>query len=321
MRIDLPRNASLARLRSEVEQRLAALLPPADGEPVNAALHAAVLGSGKRLRPLLVLLAGRALGARPRGLLELACAVEMVHCASLVLDDLPAMDDARLRRGAPTVHMRYGEDVAMLATVALVAEACRIAASSPGLRATVRAEVVQVLCAAIGPLGLVRGQYRDLHDAKGARSPRAVAEANELKTGVLFACALELAARAAGRPDAVAPLRRAALAMGHAFQLRDDLQDQAPSAVTGKDSGQDAGKGTLVQLLGASAARRLVERQLADAVHALRAGLGRDDPLLMELLAHAFPGCPLPATDAPAAAAPLSRPRLPRPAAVLGLQA
>ncbi len=307
MRTSAPRPATLAILRLQVEQRLAALLPPQDEQPgsVNAALHAAVFGAGKRLRPLLVLLAGQALGARTAALLDLACAVEMVHCASLVLDDMPAMDNALLRRGQPTVHLRFGQDTAMLAAVALVSEACRITAAAPQLPATVRAEAVQVLCAAIGPQGLVRGQYRDLHDAGATRRPDSVAEANDLKTGVLFACCLELAAQAAARLDAVAPLREAAFALGQAFQLRDDLEDEAPAAGR-EDAGQDRGKGTLVELLGAPAVRVLVHSHLDKAVRALHAGIGRDAPLLLGLLEAAFPEFPLAGDTSAADASPLA---------------
>lgn len=280
---------AVARSRRDIERRLAALLPPCQDEAggVAAAMHAAVLTSGKRLRPLLVLAVGRALGARDAGLLDLACAVEMVHCASLVLDDMPAMDDARLRRGQPTVHLRYGEDVAMLAAVALVSEACRLAAAAPALRAPVRAHAVQVLCEAIGPLGLVRGQYRDLRGGRGASSAAALAETNEQKTGVLFAAALELAACAAGRTAAVPALRRGALAIGQAFQLRDDLEDLLPAAGR-EDPLQDANKATVVRLLGADAVRRAIAAQLVKSRQALRSALGRDDAQLAALLGHAF---------------------------------
>ena len=279
-------DVSPAGLRTQVERRLQELVPRPDGEPlgVAAAAHSSVLGGGKRLRPLLLLLAGQALGCRSPGLLDLACAVEMVHCASLVLDDMPSMDNAALRRGQPTVHLRYGEDVAMLTAVALVSEACRVAACAPSLGGAVRARVVQVLCEAIGPMGLVGGQYRDLRDAPGARTASAVAEANDQKTGVLFAAVLEIAARASGRAGEVRALRRAGYAIGQAFQLRDDLED----AVPGLAPAEDAGKDTLVHLLGAPAVRGLVHAHLLDALRWLRTALGHEDPRLTELLRAAF---------------------------------
>ncbi|RYY50746.1 MAG: polyprenyl synthetase family protein, partial [Comamonadaceae bacterium] len=158
-----PAAVRLARLRASVDERLSSLLPEAgdDQAGVAAAMRAAVMTPGKRLRPLLMLATGHALACRGPALLDLACAIEMVHCASLVLDDMPAMDDALLRRGQPTVHVRFGEDVAMLAAVALVSEACRIAAGTQGLRPAARVRIVEVLCHAVGPAGLVHGQYRD----------------------------------------------------------------------------------------------------------------------------------------------------------------
>lgn len=292
MRTGFPQDtpgARLAGLREQVETRLAQLLPPAPAEPLSvaAAMHAAVLPGGKRLRPLLLLAAGQALGAPVPALLDLACSLEMVHCASLVLDDMPAMDNARLRRGQPTVHVRFGEDVALLATVGLVSEACRVAATAPGLRAAARARSVQVVCQAIGPLGLVRGQYRDLRPE--AISVAGVAEANDQKTGVLFAAALELAARAAGASAQVAALRRGGFALGQAFQLRDDLEDIAPDDTGLEERGQDAGKPTLVHLLGASAVHRKMEAELGRAVAGLLPVLARDDTLVLELLRRAFP--------------------------------
>ncbi len=279
--------AWLTPMRMQVDSRLAALLPDPAGphDEVAGAMQAAVLGSGKRLRPLLTLSIGEALGCRSAGLLDFACAVELVHCASLVLDDMPAMDDALLRRGKPTVHLRFGEDVAMLATVALVTEALRIAAGAPGLPAAACASAVQVLCAAVGPAGLVRGQYRDLRESDGPRSAAAAAEANAQKTGVLFAAALELGALAAGATSAVADLRRAALALGQAFQLADDLEDTMPD---GNAAGEDAGKSTLTQIIGPGPARSMLRSELQESRHALRSALGRDSGKVDLLLQRAF---------------------------------
>lgn len=281
----------LATLRDSVERRLAAVLPKDDGQGVAAAMRAAVLAPGKRLRPLLVLATGQALGAKLPALLDLACAIEMVHCASLVLDDMPAMDDARLRRGQPTVHLRFGEDVAMLAAVALVSEACRLAARAPGLRPGVRIRIVEVLCETIGPAGLVHGQYRDLHEtAAGARSATLATDVNEQKTGLLFASAMEVAARAAGAPRSVAPLRRAALCLGQAFQLRDDLDDLgAGEGPVTEDLLQDTGKATLLAMAGPAAVRAAIDAQLAQALQHLRGLPPAGAALCMQLLRIAFP--------------------------------
>lgn len=275
--------------RSRVDQRLAELLPvPSDGDGVAAAMRDGALAPGKRLRPLLMLAAGRALGCDSPALLDAACAVEMVHAASLVLDDMPCMDDARTRRGRPTVHLRHGEDVAVLAAVALLAQACGTVAALPGLDGALRTRVVGVLCEAVGPRGLVRGQYRDLREGGAARTLQAIVEANDQKTGVLFACALEIACMVAGAPDAVQALRAAAVELGQAFQLRDDLEDGAAGGAPSlKDPHQDAGKTTMVALLGRGAVELQLQTHLSRAEALLEEGLP-DGDLPIGLLRHVF---------------------------------
>ena len=273
-------------MRMRIEARLAALLPEAGPhDAVFEAMRAAVLGPGKRLRPLLSLLVGEALGCRSAGLLDLACAVEFVHCASLVLDDMPAMDNASQRRGQPTVHLRFGQDVAMLSAVALVTESLRIVAAAPDLPAAARAEAVQVLSSAIGPAGLVRGQYRDLHEDGMARTVAAAAEANAQKTGVLFAAAMELGAVAAGATSSVPQLRRAALALGQAFQLRDDLEDMLPY---GHPCGEDEGRYTLSRILGPAAAHNRLHAELQESRQALRSAVGPSSGAIDCLLERVF---------------------------------
>lgn len=273
---------------ARVDRRLAELLPPlADADGVAAAMRDAVLAPGKRLRPLLMLAAGRTLGCDAAALLDAACAVEMVHAASLVLDDMPCMDDARLRRGRPTVHLCHGEDAAVLAAVALLAQACATVAALPGLDGALRARVVCVLCEAVGPQGLVRGQFRDLREGATARTLQAIAEANDQKTGVLFACALEIAALVAGAPHAVAALRAAATEVGQAFQLKDDLEDGGAAEPVGKDRHQDTGKSTMVALLGRAAVKQQLQGHLARAEALVRDVLP-DGEVLVGLLRHAF---------------------------------
>ena len=273
----------IRELRSAVETRLGELLPDARGERggVAAAMRYGVLAPGKRVRPMMVLLAARGLGADPRDLLDVACALEMVHAASLFLDDLPCMDDAQLRRNQPTVHVAYGEDVAMLAAVALLACAWRTAAKANGLPPRVRTEMVAVLSDAVGTDGLVAGQYRDLHEAGPQRTAGHAAQTNQQKTGALFTAAFELAALAAGSPRRTRELlREAADALGQAFQLADDLADgELDPAVIGKDCHQDAGKSTLVALVGPSGTRRLLDVQLRRAWGLLDEALPSDTVL------------------------------------------
>lgn len=296
--------------RSRVDRRLAELLPAAtERDGVAAAMRDSVLAPGKRLRPLMMLATGRALGCDSPALLDTACAVEMVHAASLVLDDMPCMDNARLRRGRPTVHLCHGEDAAVLASVALLAQACSTMAALPDLDGALRARTVRVLCEAVGPQGLVRGQYRDLREGSAARTLQAIAEANDQKTGVLFACALELAALVAGAPQAIPSLREAAAELGQAFQLRDDLEDGRTTAEPAlKDRHQDAGKSTMVALLGRNAVEQRLQGHLARAEALLRTVLHDADSLL-SLLRGAF--APPISTQAEPSAAPAKPRRTP----------
>ncbi|WP_313517106.1 polyprenyl synthetase family protein [Pseudomonas sp.] len=266
----------LVDLRERVEHRLNQLVPLPQGSEdlIGVAMHAAVLSPGKRIRPLMLVLAARGLGHDSESLIDLGCAVEMVHAASLVLDDMPCMDDAQLRRGQPTVHVRYGEDVAMLAAVALLSQAFRTLVTVQGLPPLLKTSLVTALSDAVGAQGLVRGQYQDLHDGTRQRQASDIAGTNHLKTGALFGAALDMAAQVAQAGEPVrAVLRDFAVELGQAFQLLDDLGDcEADEQSLGKDCGKDQGKSTLVSVLGHEAAR-----------HRLRAHIERADALLVEV--------------------------------------
>lgn len=264
----------LLALRDAVEHRLDKLLPVGgERDLVGAAVRDGVLGPGKRLRPMLLMLTARDLGCQLPGIIDLACAVEMVHAASLVLDDMPCMDNATLRRGRPTVHRQYGEDVAILAAVALLSRAFGVVAAAEGVPAGCKADLVTQLSAAVGTQGLVAGQYQDLHDGGKARSAELIAQTNELKTGVLFGATLQMAATVAGaRPAAREALAQVARELGQAFQLLDDLADGRSD--TGKDRHQDAGKSTLVALLGTEAVYQRLRAHLRSADHHLASACG-----------------------------------------------
>lgn len=288
-------------MRQAVDARIAQLL--GDGsDPLAAAMRDGALGSGKRMRPLLTMLVARDLGCQSPDLLDVACAVELVHASSLILDDMPCMDNARLRRGKPAVHVQHGEDVAILASIALLSRAFCIVSSAQHLAPATRTRLVCTLSETIGAQGLARGQFQDLHGS-GRRSADDITVTNELKTGVLLGVAVEMAAVMAQADDlATRSLRAFAVAAGHAFQIRDDFADGSDSAITGKDSGKDIGKATLVNTLGPAEARRRMaayvqqaERHLADA---LGAG-GHTHAFLAQLLA---PAMPVPQAAAAAAA-------------------
>lgn len=266
----------IADLRQQIEERLRRALPEQEGrtDPLNAAMRAATLSAGKRMRPLLLMLVARDLGCTNPALLDAACAVELVHAASLILDDLPCMDDAALRRGVPTVHRQFGEHVAILAAVALLSRAFHLLSEAPGLAPQVRTLLVAALADTVGAQGLVRGQFLDLH-GNAQRSLDDIARTNELKTGVLLGLSVEMAAIIAQADQRVlAALRSFARSAGQAFQIKDDLLDNASSAVTGKDSGQDIGKATLSAAIGAEKTAGRLADHLREADHYLKDAIG-----------------------------------------------
>lgn len=260
---------TLDAYRMRIDARLAELLPR--GLPGHAALGEAfadsLLAPGKRLRPLMTMIAAEDLGGRIEPAIDAGCAVEMVHAASLVLDDLPCMDDAALRRGRPAIHVSHGEDLAVLVAVAGLSSAYGTLAGIEGLGAEARAEAVAILSRAVGVCGLVGGQFEDLRRGRTERAVAEIAAANGLKTGVLFSAAVEIGAVTAGAPDETrARLRHFARELGHAFQLLDDLLDGASDPhLIGKDVGKDIGKSTIVHRIGATSARRRMERHVEAA--------------------------------------------------------
>ncbi|ROR06250.1 polyprenyl synthetase family protein [Erwinia sp. JUb26] len=257
----------LQRLREALQNRLDQLLPAGEQQDlVFTAMREGTLSAGKRVRPLLLILAARDLGCTvdQPGLLDLACAVEMVHAASLMLDDIPCMDNALLRRGRPTTHAQYGESVAILAAVALLSRAFGVVVEAPSLSAACKTQAVAELSLAVGSQGLVQGQYLDLSEGSRARSSEAILLTNELKTSRLFDASLQMAAIVAGAPlQTRQRLRCFAQDLGQAFQLMDDLSDGLSN--TGKDANQDSGKSTLVALLGAEAVHQKLREHLRSA--------------------------------------------------------
>jgi len=269
-------------LRLTVEDRLQALLPePGNHQELLAlAMRESTLAPGKRVRPLLLLLAAEGLGETRPAVLDMACAVEMVHAASLVLDDLPCMDDARLRRGRPTLHLTFGEDVAILAAIALLSRAFGLL-GAVDLEADRRAALVVELSRAVGSQGLVKGQYEDLREGRKARSADAIARTNELKTAVLFDATLQMAAIAAGATTTVRQALGAfAMELGQAFQLLDDLHDGGqPDPALGKDVGKDVGKSTLVAVLGSGGVKHRLRQHVRAADQYLGQVYGADQAI------------------------------------------
>jgi len=265
--------AFIEQCRSAVDRRLAELTPDRAARPRQLAEAAryALLSPGKRFRPMLTLLAAREFGAEPLLALDAACAFEMVHAASLILDDLPCMDDAHQRRGRPTTHRQFDEATAILASVGLLNRAFGVVAQDPGLSDSLKAELGSRLSEAVGFQGLVAGQAMDLGDRDRARSPADLDLLNHRKTGVLMVAAAEAGALIAGASgDAVRAVGEFARHLGLAFQIHDDLID-AEGGDAGKDVGKDAGMTTIVSALGADGALEAIESHLEAAESALAA--------------------------------------------------
>ncbi len=264
-------------LRGLVEERLEHLAysPRPETAGLGDAMRYSLLAGGKRIRPVLCLATGRALGMDPAGLLPVACSLELIHTYSLIHDDLPAMDDDDLRRGRPTSHVAHGEDVAILAGDALFAEAIRLACEQPGEPERVLAAVREI-AAATGVDGMVGGQYFDV--TGGDEDPDALRLLHSLKTGRLIAASVGAALQLAGRPDSAdEPYRRFAVELGLLFQIVDDILDVTGSdAELGKPSGSDErhGKVTYVSLYGLERARELAVESHRDALTALEAADG-----------------------------------------------
>jgi farnesyl diphosphate synthase len=255
-----------------------------------AAMRHAALGGGKRLRPCLTIEAARLLGVEGQGPLRAGCAVELLHCYSLVHDDLPSMDDDDLRRGRPTVHKAYDEATAILVGDALQTLAFEVLADpATDKDPAIRSDLVLGLARASGLGGMVGGQLLDL-SAEGRYGPAELGEADVrllqmMKTGAILTFSVEAGA-ILGRADAAArqSLSDYGRALGAAFQVADDILDREASAEalgkrTGKD--QEKGKATLVDLLGMDGARREC-RQLVEKAHASLERFGAEADTLRE---------------------------------------
>ena len=269
-------------LRAGVDRRLAELAPPLGSAPdrLVEAVRYSLLAPGKRFRPIVTLLAAAEFGAAEGAALDLGCALEMIHAASLILDDLPSMDDAGLRRGLPTIHRAFDEATAILAGVGLLNHAYAVIAADQGLPARLRAELAGRAAQAVGFSGLIAGQARDLFDRDQLRDPSVLERLNHEKTGVLIVAAAQGGGIVAGAPDeAIEALGAFARHIGLAFQIRDDLIDaQASPEAAGKDVGKDAAMATVVSTLGPAGARQAMEEHLAKASDAL-AAIGRGELL------------------------------------------
>ena len=267
----------LVRRRDEIDSLLPAILPPPAGEAdrVREAMAYALLAPGKRMRPLLAVAVSSMYGGPTREVLHAGSALEMVHAASLILDDLPCMDAATLRRGRAATHIVFGEATAILAAVALLNHAYGVVAGAVGdgpARERLCASLARRFSEAIGNAGVIGGQQADLLAEGRALNLRELEFIHSHKTGSLFIASAEVGAIVMGADEAdVAALRGYAKNLGLAFQITDDILDvQGSEAVTGKSLGKDAARTTFVTLCSVEGARELAEDLVTAAIAHLK---------------------------------------------------
>jgi geranylgeranyl diphosphate synthase, type II len=283
-------------LRQLVEDYLEQLrfseIPPTEG--LEEAMRYSLLAGGKRIRPVLTLATARSLGLEPELVLPAAAAIELVHTYSLIHDDLPAMDDDELRRGMPTSHVKFGENIAILAGDALFAEAIRLFTDRQAGEAEAVLAALRELITAAGVGGMVGGQYIDVTEFEAAArgdweaavnlDATRLREMHSLKTGRLVGASVGVALRLGKVPeDETIPYRRFADELGVLFQIVDDILDVTGSdEELGKPSGSDErhGKLTYVSAYGLERARELASESHRKAREALEGAATRTDDLI-----------------------------------------
>lgn len=257
---------------SSINRTIERLLPETDlpEAPLYEAMRHGTLAGGKRLRPFLVIHSANLFNVDTNRSRRVAAALEFIHCYSLVHDDLPAMDDAALRRGQPTVHKKYGESTAILAGDALLTLAFEVLAENETHEdPRVRCELVRTLAQASGGHGMIGGQMLDLIGEQQEFDLGTISRLQRMKTGKLMAFACEAGAilGKAGEPQRRA-LCNYAHDLGLAFQVTDDILDvEADPQDTGKDTGKDeeAGKATFVSTMGKEGAKERAEMLISQA--------------------------------------------------------
>jgi farnesyl diphosphate synthase len=271
------------------ENDLSGFLPSAATVPakLHDAMRYALLGGGKRVRPLLVYAAGALFDADAATLARAAAAVEMIHAYSLVHDDMPCMDDDALRRGKPTVHVAYDEATALLVGDALQSQAFLVLSEATGVPASRQVAMLRLLAHASGSAGMCGGQAIDLDSVGVSLTLEQLEQMHQLKTGALLRAAVILGALAGKDLDQaeLTALNTYARAIGLAFQVVDDVLDAtADSATLGKTAGKDAAdnKPTYVSILGLEPSRALAQTLRLDA-HAALAPFGDKALRLREL--------------------------------------
>jgi len=272
--LEILRAATDARLRELTD--LDATIPAR----LRQSIQHSLLAPAKRIRAALVMISAKHWGAAPERAINAACAVEMVHAASLILDDLPAMDNAMLRRGLEANHKVFGEATAILSAIGLLSKAFGVISGDAGLTEPHRIAIINRLSAAIGPGGLVAGQELDLNGEAEKSTQPGIEAMYSGKTGALFAVAAEIGAIIGGADErGINAMADYGNRLGLAFQTLDDVLDAvADIDQAGKDVRKDVNRKTLVTLLGVADAERRAQFHLDAAVAAAR-HTGAGEPL------------------------------------------
>jgi len=264
--------------RAAIEARLETIIPSAQTWPIrlHQAKRHALLSPGKRFRPLLCVFIAKGGGVQSgtamAAAIDTACVAEMVHAASLILDDLPCMDDAAIRRNQPTTHIAFDESTAILSATALLNGGFGVLAQLQHISAQQRVEMIDLLSYAIGSKGLIAGQMADLDNTNHSGTcVEDVERVNMLKTGALFDFSIEAAAILAELSASQrATLKEFSYNLGLAFQLMDDVKDTVMCDVQAEKSvGRDIGKATILALTGSEASKKRLSGYIIRAKHEL----------------------------------------------------
>lgn len=258
-------------------------LPPV----IYDAMRYSLFAGGKRLRPILLMAAADAAGAKGTDYLPVACGLEMIHTYSLIHDDLPAMDNDDYRRGKLTNHKVFGEGMAILAGDALLTQAFEIILSQPGVEAQTLIAVTREIAAAAGPAGMIGGQVVDLFSEGKTLDYDTLRYMHQAKTGALFRAALRAGGMLAGASEQrITALTEYAEQFGLAFQITDDILDvTGTQAEIGKPVGSDErnDKATYVTLYSLETARQLAAQAVC-AAHASLSGFGNEAAILRQMI-------------------------------------
>ncbi len=291
---DIP--SSIETIRGLIEARLSEIIPSKTTWPVrlHEAQRHALLSPGKRFRPLLCVFIAQGGGIKDGEDLDAAittgCVAEMVHAASLILDDLPCMDDADLRRNQPTTHIAFDESTAILSATALLNRAFGALSRLVQVPADRRIEIIDLLSYAVGSKGLIAGQMADLANTDQGTSIAEIERLNTLKTGALFDFSVDAAAILSGmHASQRSALKDFSYHLGLAFQLLDDVKDAVMNdAEAEKSVNRDVGKATILAVAGSIASRKKLNEYLSHAKAALQRAELSNLAVMNAILDHQF---------------------------------